>query len=70
MFTRKSNKANEITNSQKDAMLRCQAQINCKRDYGYLSAQSVAIEYNRLKNLDFSTIRFDAACSATGTAGR
>lgn len=70
MFFNKTNKTAQLTEAQKDAMLRCQAQINCKRDYGYLSAQSVAIEYNRLKNLDFSTIRFDEKCSNMGTAGR
>jgi len=70
MFFKKSAKTAELNNEQKDAMLKCQAKINCQRDYGYLSAQSVAIEYNRLKNQDFSTIRFDEKCSAMGSAGR
>lgn len=66
----KTTKTAELTVAQKNEMMKCQAKINCQKAYGYLSAQSVAIEYNRLQNMDFSAIRFDEKCSNMGTAGR
>lgn len=63
MFTKKA---------QIDQQILCQAKANVAREYGqnYVSAQSVAIEYQRLVNIGKSNIRFDAKCSSMGTAGR
>jgi hypothetical protein len=62
MFGKKAVKINEA--------LKCQAIENVRRDYGFVNAQSVAIEYNRLLNMDSSKIRMDEKCSNMGNAGR
>lgn len=46
------------------------AKKNVQFAYGYVDAQSLAIEYNRLLNLQSSELRHDAKGSHAGTAGR
>ena len=60
---------------QIDEEIACMARENIKRAYGLTEitsawAQSVAIEYQRLMNMDKSKLRIDEKCSNMGTAGR
>ncbi len=61
-----SNKQVKAVNEE----VKAQAIKNVQFAYGYVSAQSVAIEYNRLMNQQSSEIRHDAKGSHAGTAGR